>query len=103
MKLTSLFSFLNKMRNSFVKFYYKNSPKNLKLEKAGNSNQDLFHTATLLFSSDCNFLADLSFTRPRLSPIFLTRLHETTRPKPFLIVIMSIFLKFVYSEKATKF
>ena len=50
MKLTSLFSFLNKMRNSFVKFYYKNSPKNLKLEKAGNSNQDLFHTATLLFS-----------------------------------------------------
>ena len=50
MKLTSLFSFLNKMCNSFVKFYYKNSPKNLKLEKAGNSNQDLFHTATLLFS-----------------------------------------------------
>ena len=49
MKLTSLFSFLNKMGNSFVKFYYKNSPKNLKLEKAGNSNQDLFHTATLLF------------------------------------------------------
>ena len=69
MKLTSLFSFLNKMGNSFVKFYYKNSPKNLKLEKAGNSNQDLFHTATLLFSSDCNFLADLSFTRPRLTPI----------------------------------
>ena len=50
MKLTSLFSFLNKMGNSFVKFYYKNSPNNLKLEKAGNSNQDLFHTATLLFS-----------------------------------------------------
>ena len=33
-------------------------------------------------ASDCNFLANLSFTRPRVSPIFLTRLHETTRPGP---------------------
>ena len=36
--------------------------------------------STLLATSDCNFLANLSFTRPRLSPNFLTRLHETTRP-----------------------
>ena len=46
-----------------------------------------------LYSSDCNFLANLSFTKPRLSPIFLTRLHETTRPEFFLVDIASIFIK----------
>ena len=34
----------------FREIFYKISPTPLKLEKAGNSNQDLFHTATLLFS-----------------------------------------------------
>ena len=45
----------------------------------------------LLCTSDCNFLANLSFTRPRLSPIFLTRLHKTTRPD-----ILSIFINFCH-------
>ena len=36
--------------------------------------------AALLLASGCNFLAKLSFMRPRVSSIFLTRLHETTSP-----------------------
>ena len=42
--------------------------------------------------SDCNFLANLNFTRPRPSPIILTRLHETTRQEFFFLVdMLSIF------------
>ena len=40
----------------------------------------------------CNFLATISFTRPRVSPFFLTRLHETTRPGySFSILFIYIF------------
>ena len=47
---------------------------------------------------DCNFLANLSFTRPRLSPIFLTRLHETMRPESIETSTNSIFLAFLLIE-----
>ena len=32
-------------------------------------------------TSGCNFLATISFTRPRVTPFILTRLHETMRPE----------------------
>jgi hypothetical protein len=37
----------------------------------------LYQFRNLVAISGCNFLANLSFTRPRVSPIFLTRLYET--------------------------
>ena len=43
-------------------------------------------THNCVCNSYCNNLANISFTRPRVSPIFLTRLHETTRPGAFLII-----------------
>ena len=49
-------------------------------------------------SSDCNNLANISFTRPRVSPIFLTRLHETTRPGSFFsmyLYTISTFINFI--------
>ena len=53
---------------------------------------------SILSISDCNFLANLSFTRPRLSPIFLTRLHETLRPESIETSTNSIFLAFLLIE-----
>ena len=46
---------------------------------------------TSLYTSDCNFLANLGFTSPRVSPIFLPRLHETTRPGLVFLIIPFVF------------
>ena len=53
-----------------------------------------------LWFSDCNFLANLSFTRPRVSPIFFTRLHETTRPGSFFLYFnMAIYITCSWHQK----
>ena len=46
----------------------------------------LFHHKIIHFSVDtvCNFLANLGLTRPRVSPLFLTRLHETRMFYPYV-------------------